>query len=69
MRNTAFGDNSLGRTQIFEWIFTLKYEKTWVELCGSLGCPSAGRTDDCAKKVCEAVGEDLQRTFTVMVYG
>ena len=28
MRKTDFGDNALGRTQIFEWIFRLKHQET-----------------------------------------
>lgn len=42
MRRTAFSDNALGRTQVFEWIFTLKHEENVWES----GCPSTGRTDD-----------------------
>jgi len=40
-----------------------------VEVCGSPGCPSTGRTDDGAEKVREAVVEDLRSTFTVIPYG
>jgi hypothetical protein len=46
MRRTAFNDSALGRTQIFEWIFTLIHEENVWES----GCPSTGRTDDCAEK-------------------
>jgi hypothetical protein len=59
MRKTAFGDSALERTHIFEWIFTLKHEEIEVEVCGSQGCRSTGRTGDGAEKVGEAVGEDL----------
>jgi hypothetical protein len=64
MFKTAFGDNAIGRTQIFEWIWTLKHEETKVEDCGSPGCPSVGRTDDGAEKVCEDVGGDERNTVS-----
>jgi len=58
MHKIAFGDNALGRTQIFEWIFTLE---TRGDLGGSVweSRLSFQRShSDGAEKVREAVGED-----------
>jgi len=42
MLKIAFGDNAMGRTQIFLWSYSLKHRETLLGDCEHLGCSSTG---------------------------
>jgi hypothetical protein len=46
MLKTAFSDNTMGITQIFEWFSQLKRWETMVKGCEHSGPPSTGHTDE-----------------------
>jgi hypothetical protein len=60
MLKTAFGDNSMGRTQTFEWFCRFKHRKASIEDSERSVRPSTGRTDENV----ENVGEIVNNTST-----
>lgn len=45
MLKIAFGDNAMGRTQIFQWSYSFKHRETLLGDCEHLGRSSTGHRD------------------------
>jgi hypothetical protein len=63
---TAFGDNSMGRTQMSDWFSRFKRGETSVQIEDSerSGRPSTSRTDENVKNVRKVINEDRRNTIT-----
>jgi len=61
MLKTAIGDNFMGKTRAFDWLFWFKREETSVESCDLQGSPSTGGTDETVQKVGKIINEDRWR--------
>ncbi|KAL4098969.1 hypothetical protein QTP88_023475 [Uroleucon formosanum] len=62
MIKTAFGDDSLSRSKIFEWFKRFKNGRETTEDDPRSGRPSTSRNDDVVSKICEKVRNDRRLT-------
>jgi hypothetical protein len=58
MLKTAFGDDAMGRTLIFQWFSSFKHRETLLGDCEHLGHPSTGYRDENVEKLCKIVNEN-----------
>jgi hypothetical protein len=63
MLKEAFGDNSLGQIQTYEWCKRLKNGRMSVDDDEHSGRPSTGTTTENVAKVRQAILEDRRRTI------
>uniref|UniRef100_A0A1B6CBZ2 Mos1 transposase HTH domain-containing protein n=1 Tax=Clastoptera arizonana TaxID=38151 RepID=A0A1B6CBZ2_9HEMI len=66
MMKTAYKDDALGKTQVYEWFFRFKNGDMSVEDKPRSGRPSTARTDDNVDKIRDLVCEDRRRTIEVL---
>jgi hypothetical protein len=66
MLKEAFGDNSLGLTQTYEWFKRFEKGRMSVDDDERSGRPSTGTTAENVAKVREAILEDRRRTSHVV---
>lgn len=67
MLKTAYKDDALGKTQVFEWFSRFKKGEMSIDDKPRSGRPSTSRTDENVAKIREIVLEDRRRTIDEMV--
>jgi len=62
MLEVAFREQTVGRTQVFEWLFKFKSSMTSVEDSERSGRPSTGKTDEDVEQLKELVLRNIRNT-------
>ncbi|CAK9832778.1 Protein GVQW3 [Anthophora retusa] len=67
MLKTAYKDDAMGKTQVFEWFSRLKNSDMSIDDKPRSGRPSTARTHENVEKIREIIEEDRRRTIEEIV--
>ncbi|KAJ8728590.1 hypothetical protein PYW07_006286 [Mythimna separata] len=67
MLKTAYKDDAIGKTQVFEWFSRFKNGEMSIDDKPRSGRPATARTDENVKKIREIILEDRRRTIEEIV--
>ncbi|PNF18364.1 hypothetical protein B7P43_G13571 [Cryptotermes secundus] len=67
MLKTAYKDDAMGRTQVFEWFSRFKNGEMSLDDKPRSGRPSTARTHENVEKIREIIKEDRRRTIEEIV--
>ncbi|PNF20484.1 hypothetical protein B7P43_G06264 [Cryptotermes secundus] len=67
MLKTAYKDDAMGKTQVFEWFSRFKNGEMSIDDKPRSGRPSTARTHENVEKVREIINEDRRRTIEEIV--
>ena len=63
MLKTAFGEQAMGRSQIFQWFSRFKAGRTSIDDYECSGRPVSSSTPEMIERVCQIIREDHSRTI------